>query len=182
MNSLHQTLKCSCGKVQFAVDSPSVLRLVCYCKDCRGYVKTLNDKAANVTTPLDDWGGADWSSIYPSEITVTQGKEYLAVCKIREKSGIRRVYASCCHTPLFSIGEISCLLNTHLIENDKKADVRFRIMGRQALTGQGKRPPISWSVPLSWFWTMPGRVNKDKMKPTPIDINEPKILEGFTQG
>lgn len=183
-SSLSQTLSCHCGKVRLAIQSPSVLRLVCYCKDCRGYINTLNEKAHSIVTPLDHWGGADWTSVYPSELSVEQGMEHLVVCKIRESSGIRRVYAGCCHTPLFSIGEMSCLLNTNLIDDSKKADVRFRIIGRNALHGEEgvPRPSISWSVPFSWFWTMPKRINKDKMQPMPVDISQPQILEGFKKG
>ena len=182
MSSLSQTVKCTCGKVQLAINSPSVLRLVCYCKDCRGYINTLNGKAETPTTPLDSYGGVDWTSIYPSEIKVSQGQDHMSVCKIRDASQIRRVYASCCNTPLFNIGGAGFLLNTNLVDEINKPDVRFRIMGRQALKGDGPKPKISWSVPLSWFWTMPGRINKDKMEPTPIDISAPKVLDGFKQG
>jgi hypothetical protein len=193
-SSLAQTVTCHCGKVRLAIQSPSVLRLVCYCKDCRGYIQTLNEKAHEqkittttiTTTPLDPWGGVDWTNIYPSEIKVEQGQEHLAVCKIRESSKIKRVYAGCCHTPLFNIGEMSSLLNTHLVDDDKKADVRFRIIGRNAINNNNQkggehRPRISWSIPLSWPWVMLGRINKDKMQPCPVDISQPQVLEGFKQ-
>jgi len=76
------------------------------------------------------------------------------------------------------------------VGDDEKPDVRFRIMGRQALRGTddgGKqgRPNMSWSVPLSWFWVMPRRIHKDRMTPSPVQVvgpSEPTLLEGFQEG
>ena len=48
MSPISFTAKCTCGKVQAAIhtlqQSPP-LRIVCYCKDCRGYYQTLNHMA-----------------------------------------------------------------------------------------------------------------------------------------
>jgi len=191
MHAVRETLTCRCGKVLFAVDSPDVLRLVCYCKDCRGYHQTLNAKALATNmkpaAPLDNWGGVDWTHCYPSQITVLEGKEHLVTRVLHPKSSMYRVYSSCCHTPLFSLGQGtgSALVNTDLLRQESKPDVRFRIIGRQALDYKGdeKRPKMSWSVPLSWFWVMSKRINKDLTKPSPVDVDhEPKVMEDFKQG
>lgn len=120
----------------------------------------------------------------PSDITVQEGANHLVPVLIREKSPVRRVYANCCDTPMFDIGGISCLLNTDLVDETNKAPVKFRIIGRHALPGDEPKtkPSMSWSVPLAWFWTMPGRVQKEKMEPTPIDISSPEILKNFKEG
>ena len=189
-------VKCACGKVTLSVDSPSALRLVCYCRDCRGYVNALNEKkrmeagkqvaASTTTTPLDPWGGADWTQIYPGEISVVDGAEHLRTCLIRDKSPIRRVYASCCKTPMFSVGGMSALLNTHLLDETNKPEVKFRIVGRQALAGGGpseEKPKISWSVPLfAWPATMIPRCKKELMEPMPVDVSNPEILDNFKEG
>jgi hypothetical protein len=205
---LKQTLQCHCGQVKFAVDSPSVLRLVCYCKDCRGYYNTLNkNSTAHSKEPvatLDPWGGVDYLQLYPKELTFEKGAEdhATAVCLIRPTSKIRRVYATCCNTPLFQIGDMGALLNTHLVtDTDTRPDARFRIIGRnahkKASTTIGneeeqavldnkstalKRPPMSWSVPMSWFWVMLPRVKKDLMTPTPLNLEGAKVLADFKQG
>jgi hypothetical protein len=48
------TARCSCGKVQAAIqtlEKAPPLRLVCYCKDCRGYYETLNRIASEKSLP-----------------------------------------------------------------------------------------------------------------------------------
>ena len=116
---------------------------------------------------------------------MTEGADLLLPTLIREKSPIRRVYASCCDTPMFDIGGISCMLNTDLLDESTKAQVRFRIIGRHALKNKldGEKPPhMSWGLPMAWLWTMPGRIKKDKMEPTPIDISTPQIMKNFREG
>jgi hypothetical protein len=201
-----QTVQCTCGKVQLVIESPSALRLVCYCKDCRGYYQTLNSNAnaaTNKVNPtsssvattfknnakLDHWGGLDGTQI-------VQGNEYLTKCLIREKSPIQRIYTTCCHTPICTIGPSgAAIVNTHLLQ-DPLPDVQFRIIGRQALLSSNAidnnnnnkepspppPPKMSWSVPLSWFWTMPGRIQKDKSSPAPLEGVKATVLENFQQG
>lgn len=127
-------------------------------------------------------------SLQPSEISVQQGMNKLTPVLIREKSPIRRVYASCCDTPMFDIGGQAAMLNSDLVKDEKdKPDVTFRIIGRHALKNNdtpNKKPSISWSVPFSWFWTMPKRIQKDKMEPTPIDLTGDvvHVMKDFQEG
>jgi len=188
----NSNVQCRCGQVKLTIDSPSALRFVCYSKDCRGYYQSLNEIArANGQTEaaiLDPWGGVDFTQIYPSEIVFEEGKEIAKTVLIRPDSPIRRVYSSCCYTPLFDIGQNSAMLNTHLLLNDDlKPDVRFRIIGRHSLPQsqdqQQPKPSISWSVPFSWLIVMGGRIKKQKMEPMPIDVSkQPEIMKNFHQG
>ncbi|CAB9512908.1 expressed unknown protein [Seminavis robusta] len=185
---LRQAVQCKCGKVQLAIDSPSALRFVCYSKDYRGYYNSLNElakeKNKEPNAVLDSWGGVDLTQIYPSEISVKEGSNLLTPTLIREGSPVRRVYASCCDTPMFDIGSAAALINTDLLEETNKPAVKFRILGRHALSNDKEKAPpnMSWSVPFGWFWTMPGRIQKDKMEPTPIDLSSPQILKNFKEG
>ena len=194
MAALKQIVSCHCGKVKLAVDAQDVLRFVCYCKDCRGYHQTLNrlaeSKHLDQVAPLDSCGGVDWTHCYPNEITVLQGKELLETRVLHPESAMYRVYSSCCYTPMFSLGQGfgSALLSTGLLlpeqEPNTVPEARFRIMGRQALIDTKETPPkMSWSVPLSWFWVMPRRIHKDRMQPSPVDVDQkPAVLEGFKEG
>jgi hypothetical protein len=194
--------KCQCEKVVArinAVESAPPLRLVCYCKDCRGYYESLNHLApdAGATVPpakLDNWGGVDWTSIYPRDVTILQGQDLLATAKIRDNSAIRQVYSSCCYTPMFRCGGMSMLVNSNLLvpEDDQNIDdlpVTFRIIGRDAWK-KGKddtkeKPRMSFSVPFKWFWTMPGRIHKEYMEPKPFELQDAKdckVLPNFHEG
>uniref|UniRef100_A0A7R9ZJC1 Uncharacterized protein n=1 Tax=Pseudictyota dubia TaxID=2749911 RepID=A0A7R9ZJC1_9STRA len=104
---------------------------------------------------------------------------------IRPGSKINRIYSTCCHTPMFTISPNASLLNTNLIKQDEqKPPVKFRIIGRNSLSGEPNKPRISWSVPFAWFWTMPKRINADLMKPAPVDVDEKSVsvLENFQEG
>lgn len=192
---------CTCGQVQLAIDSPSALRLVCYSKDYRGYYQWLQQQAQqhghtnspnkNKNAPIDPWGGVDLVQIYPSEITILAGKELCQTVLIRPGSPTRRVYASCCDTPLFDIGSLSAMVNTSLLtadDADKLLPVHFRILGRHALPNnkltqqQPKKPSMSWSIPWSWLFVMGRRIDKSKMEPLPLDISQPKVIPNFEQG
>jgi len=188
---LRLSIQCNCGKVKASISSlqsAMPLRFVCYCKDCRGYYNTLNSMAASDPPPakLDAWGGVDWTSIFPRDIEITEGKNLLKTCLIRPESKMRQVYCSSCYTPIFRFGAMSVLMNTNLIqEEDQITEVRFRIIGRDSLKGADKKPKMSWSVPFSWFWVMPKRVKKDLMAPMPLELDDFKdvpILENFKQG
>lgn len=196
MNAIRANIKCACGRVSLAIDSPSALRFVCYCKDCRGYYNTLNslalkDNLSEIPAKLDPFGGVDYNQIYPGEIKVLEGQDQLETCLIREKSPYHRTYCKSCYTPLYSVGQGmgAALLNSALLSTeDQTNDVKFRIIGRQALKGDGtvKKPSMSWSVPFGWFFTMPKRVKSKKgVQPDPgsvIESKDIKVLEGFTQG
>ena len=198
MPSLCQTVHCACGKVKLAINSPSVLRLICYCKDCRGYYNTLNEmarsKGMEPQAKLDEWGGVDMTQIYPSEIKVLEeGQDHLTTCIVRTGSRQKLVYCTCCNTPMFRIGDSSALLNTNLLPADaNKPNVRFRIIGRDAPKEEAaaaaaaaavdKKPPMSWSVPFSFPFVMLGRMKKDLMTPVPLDMKDVRVLENFKQG
>lgn len=209
------TGKCQCGKVSASIRTlPKAppLRLVCYCKDCRGYFESLNQQAAaragdnstneTLSPParLDDWGGVDWTALYPRDITIVEGAEFLATAIIRENSKIRQVYSTCCNTPMFRFGQMSVLMNSSVVlpaasqdeggafESFSSLPVTFRIIGRDAWkTGrvETSKPSMSSSVPLKWFWTIPFRIRKAYMEPMPMNVpkaEDCKVLDGFREG
>jgi hypothetical protein len=197
-HSLRQTLHCRCGHTKIAVNSSDVLRLICYCRDCRGYYNTLNQLASSSKAldhpeeaptlrpaPLDAWGGCDYTHVIEPEcIKVLEGQETIGVGKIRDKSAIKRFYATCCCTPICSVGPSGTFLfNTALIDEANRAPVRYRIIGRNALSSDEPRPSMSWSVPLSWLWTMLRRMPKDRTAPLPFNLSDNiKVFDNFTEG
>ncbi len=138
---------------------------------------------------LDPFGGCDFTQIYPCEITLHEGQDQLETRLIRKTSPIPRTYAKCCFTPLFSTGSTgAALLNSDLLSpEDQHCEVKYRIIGRHALKGDGSvpKPSMSWSVPFGWFFAMPKRCQPEKAQPSPVevkDIKELKLIEGFVEG
>jgi hypothetical protein len=188
---LRLSIQCNCGKFKAAISPKDPLRLVCYCKDCRGYYNTLNGMAGSASekpAKLDEWGGVDWTFVYPRDITIMEGEDLLKTCLIRSSSKMRQVYCGNCLTPIFRFGEVSVLMNSNLVREGELPGVRYRIIGRQATAGattNKKKPSMSWSVPLSWFWVMSRRVNKEYMSPMPLELPDLKdipVLENFKEG
>jgi hypothetical protein len=79
-------------------------------------------------------------------------------------------------------------MNSNLIAEETRQSIDFRIIGRQAwkkgVDDTMKKPKMSWSVPFKWFWTMPKRLHKELMEPSPLQLPKENIevLEGFTEG
>jgi hypothetical protein len=201
------TASCHCGTVKASIDTlqdAPPLRLVCYCKDCRGYYETLTKMTGNdvchskngkdLPSAVDNWGGVDWTAMYPRDITILQGQDHLTAAKIRTSSAVRQVYSTCCHTPMFRFGGMSALVNSNTLvprtDGSSLPPVTFRIIGRDAwkigLNPALDRPSgMSWSVPLKWFWTMPFRLRSPLMEPMPLDLPKAEdcpVLEGFQEG
>mmetsp|Transcript_18103 Transcript_18103/g.43807 ORF Transcript_18103/g.43807 Transcript_18103/m.43807 type:complete len:239 (+) Transcript_18103:278-994(+) len=207
------TASCHCGSFKASINTlPEAppIRLVCYCKDCRGYYETLSRKTCDeqgichtkngkdLPSALDNWGGVDWMAMYPRDITIQQGLDCLTTVKIRPNSPVRQVYTTCCNTPLFRFGGMSVLVNTNtlvpLVDEYSTGPaelppVTFRIIGRDAwktgLISDQEKPKTSWSVPFKWFWTMPFRLHSALMEPMPLDIPKAEdcpVLHGFKEG
>ena len=193
---LNAKFSCICGKVTGQINTPSALRIVCHCSDCRGYYQTLDRRGGNRLAPLTPWGGVDLLQINPNELTFDDEKvkDHLALAKIKENysgkaSSMPRIYAKCCDTPLYTHG-MSILFNANLLsEEDRESiPVKFNIMGRFAqkptddIIGKEKRPKISSSIPFAWPFVMMGRASKasKNKEPSPWkfpDISEAEVID-----
>lgn len=193
---LSTKISCTCGKVKGRINSPSALRLVCHCVDCRNYYQALNKRTGNKLAHLTPWGGVDLTQINPNELTFECGKDQLKLAKISENymgkpSIMPRVYAQCCDTPLYTHG-MAILFNTHLIDEADRVPIKYNIMGRMALDPSkeqeqdfdktDKKPKISSSVPFPWPFVMLGRASKAGKNKSPSpwdlpDISEAEIIQ-----
>ncbi|CAJ1934993.1 unnamed protein product [Cylindrotheca closterium] len=250
---------CSCGKVKARIqtldddEAPPPMRLVCYCRDCRGYFETLLNQRRMQLSPqlsscktcmnvnktgngavgeeeeeveeemneeaderkreqtdawvIDEWGGVNWTCLYPRDIQMVQGTDLLKVVKIRQGSKIRQVHSTCCHSPIFRIGSVSLLVNSNIIESEQEdtttifllPPIQYRIIGRQAWKKRKvmenkvggstivhqksnqilvlPKPKMSWSVPFGWYFCMPKRIRSDLMEPMPLEFDEEDQVE-----
>ncbi|KAI9006857.1 hypothetical protein DFJ74DRAFT_712206 [Hyaloraphidium curvatum] len=172
---LETTVQCLCGKVRLGVKSASSMRLVCFCKDCRGYYE--HRREGNPSLPeLEAGGGVDYTQVGPGDITVLSGQEHLRAARLRGPKGQPRVWAACCGTPLYSAG-MSAMLYTFLVPEHKRGPVDFKIIGRDATGPVGE--DVSKGVPWTWPFSMIGRLWGEKKTPVPFDAQtaEPEIVK-----
>ncbi|ABC63191.1 DUF6151 family protein [Erythrobacter litoralis] len=93
-------ISCSCGTVTGTlhdVGPDEGDRLVCYCSDCRDFIRVLG-RAGDV---LDDHGG---NSVYQTRVAKLElhtGADMLSTLHMTDKP-TTRWYASCCNTPFFN--------------------------------------------------------------------------------
>ena len=105
-------MKCYCGQVEVDIYQPpsnyvylETPSLQCLCHDCTTQVKKVLDSGGSGKIPQEYKDqfcspGVPCLQLYDSEILVKKGHEYISSMKFTAKSDNRRVYASCCGTPL----------------------------------------------------------------------------------
>lgn len=89
-------LRCTCGTVQGVVEPAtptSVIRLVCYCKDCQAIQRYLTPDAP----AYDAQGGTDIIQTSQATVRFTAGEEQLRVVHL-SNGGLWRWYTACCRS------------------------------------------------------------------------------------
>lgn len=69
-------------------------------KHFEGMVDAPDVKGSHLVS--DGLGYVHFVILHDAEVTLTEGREYLRVVKLKEKSPVRRLYSACCGTPLGS--------------------------------------------------------------------------------
>ena len=90
-------LRCRCGHVRGVANtvSPSSgFRVLCYCKDCRAFVRFL-DRADVLNTA----GGTDIFQMPTGRVKLTAGTDALRCLRL-SNNGVLRWYTNCCRTPI----------------------------------------------------------------------------------
>ncbi|CAB9520270.1 expressed unknown protein [Seminavis robusta] len=103
------TLQCHCGKVKAEIHQPAAnykyaetQNIQCGCNDCMGYCKAVLKEGSTEDAFQESFfnPGVPTILFYSSEIKLVSGKELLAHMKISPKTENRRVFTTCCGTPL----------------------------------------------------------------------------------
>jgi hypothetical protein len=184
---MQHPLQCRCGTIKgWVSDTRSANHLVCYCKDCQAFARSLGQESET----LDVQGGSDIVQTLPKNVTFTQGADALACLRLTEK-GMVRWYAGCCNTPIgntlenYKISFIGLLHNClespeHSLQNSFGA-VRGYAYPQGAI-GDPKPKPKGMAVTVWWVvrTILKARVNGD-YKRTPFfkdgrPIANPRVL------
>lgn len=90
-------IQCECGKFKaeltgFPKNTPG--RVACYCDDCQTYLHHIGR-----TDLLDSAGGTEIVPVYPCEVKILQGAEFLKCLRLYP-NGMDRWLTTCCNTPV----------------------------------------------------------------------------------
>ena len=90
-------IQCECGKfraelTRFPMNTPG--RLKCYCDDCQAFLHYLKRDDL-----LDQNGGTEIIPVYPADIKITAGKEFVKCVRL-SPTGMYRFSTACCNTPI----------------------------------------------------------------------------------
>jgi hypothetical protein len=94
-------LTCRCGQVELEVRREPIIRAECHCTSCR----TAGSRLATLpgALPIQEANGGTQYVLYRKDrVTFTRGEDRLKGFRLTEKSGTRRVVATCCNTPIFT--------------------------------------------------------------------------------
>lgn len=90
-------VNCACGKVSLSLPCESVQRFECCCCDCQKALRwSHKTKGGAPPPPVADL------VYYPNILMATEGWEFLRCFTLQKDFPSRRVYASCCWTPLIA--------------------------------------------------------------------------------
>jgi hypothetical protein len=124
--------------------------------------------------------GSDVLTVYNSQFTITQGKEYLVQRVLRLDSTNHRYSSSCCCTPLFALQQNSyiVLVKKSLIKQQENLPEPYRIHGGKRLYPQGfppvyDVPPLSYTLELNKKWNFGWQYSS----PIPVTFEEPYVAD-----
>jgi hypothetical protein len=94
------TLVCHCGQFHMEVVGSALLSAQCHCNSCRraGHELSSYGPARALT---EDYGGTNYTLYRKDRVHFSDGLEGLIAYRLTPMSPTRRVFTSCCYTPVF---------------------------------------------------------------------------------
>lgn len=138
---------CRCGSVRgkLATSDAPPIRAVCYCRDCRAYVRHLGQAA-----DLDEAGGTEVVQTLPAAVIIDVGADSLRALTMTQ-GGIHRYYAECCGVPIANsaptprlpfCGVIGARLGNSAIRDEKLGRIAFAAFKKSATGRPIARPGL----------------------------------------
>lgn len=94
-------LSCACGKVQMMVRGCPIVVAECYCRSCRDGAERM--AALPGAQPVVGENGSSHYVLYRKDrLRITQGRDWLRNFRLSPERQTRRVFASCCNTPVLT--------------------------------------------------------------------------------
>lgn len=93
-------VRCSCGSVELEAIGAPIMSTACYCDDCQEGARQI-EALPNARPVRDPDGGTAYLLYRKDRIECSRGAQFLQDYKITEKSGTKRVVATCCNSAMF---------------------------------------------------------------------------------
>lgn len=92
---------CQCGKVKLELTGEPIIVAECHCGSCRDGAARMNglDGAPGV---MGAGGGSHYVLYRKDRVRIVAGEEWLRNFRLGPKAPTRRVFASCCNTPVLT--------------------------------------------------------------------------------
>ena len=145
-------LSCTCGEfaaVLHDVGPKEGTRLVCYCDDCRDFLRVI-DRAEL----LDEYGGNPVYQTRVAKLEIIGGADKLATLHMTDKPTMRW-YTTCCRTPLFNTASKAkpAFLSVNIAAVDSKTadDILGPSQGRFASKFAERNLPAGQDRSVLWL-------------------------------
>jgi hypothetical protein len=152
-------LHCACGKTHLDLTGEPILTAECCCTSCRTAGARMQ-RLPGAPQILTGHGGTPYVLYRKDRVRFSEGVEHLGAFRLSEKSGTRRIVATCCNTPVFAELEAGHWLSLYgqLWPADTRPVMETRTMtgdlnDRSSLPGDIANPK---SYPLSFMFRLLG--------------------------
>jgi len=129
-------IQCSCGKTRLEVSGKPIASIECCCKSCRDGSERLQtlDGAPDILTTYD---ATPYIMVRKDRVNIIAGAENLTEFRLSPNSKTRRVFASCCNTPIFVEFRRGHWLSLFALlwPDAKRPNLELRTMAGDAPTG-----------------------------------------------
>ena len=94
-------LHCACGKLHMEVREAPIIVAECYCNSCREGARRL-EALPGAPKVAGSQGGSHYVLYRKDRVRIVAGKEGLRNFRLGPQSHTRRVFATCCNTPVLT--------------------------------------------------------------------------------
>ncbi len=132
--SVSITASCRCGKVEFNLKGPPIVRVACYCASCQAAGHAFVREFGPPPVVADD-GGTDLVLYRKDRVAQISGGDWFRERRLKPDSPTRRMAATCCGTPMlmdFTKGHWLSFYRARLPEDGPALDMRVMTQEKPA--------------------------------------------------
>ncbi len=147
---------CRCGKVEFKLIGPPLMRVACYCTSCRTAGLSFAQEFGPPSVVADD-GGTDLVLYRKDCVALISGGDRLEEHRLTPESPTRRMVATCCGTPMvmeFTKGHWVNFYRDRLPEAVPALEMRVMAEDKLAAVTLPHDVPVYATRPPRFMWKL----------------------------